>query len=286
MTEPTTPGAQYLQRLIRHAAATPAISAAYVGGTLAAGGADPFAELDMYLVAPPGYPAAEWLAALGGTAYLGPLPCGCQAVTPDGLTIRVLLADEPPAGVQTIFEREAPAPAAPDHAAPAAMPDLTAVAAGFWNGLYQAAAAIGRQQPFTAHGRLEACRLALAGVYRMALAPGGASAGWEGLDSLPGAGALDGLKEWLVAPLDPRAQWRSAHRLASTFESLLLPLAQRLGLAYPWEMRNLAFARLDQVRPDRPQAAAPPPPAPEPETEPARTGPARFKIKRRPPSEQ
>lgn len=277
MPEPTTPGAQFLQRLIRHAMATPGVTGVYVGGALAAGGADPFLELDLYLIVPGGLDLAPWVGALGESAYAGITPTGCQAVTPDGLTVNVLLNQAPPAEAQTVLQTAAPAIT---EQVPGPGLDTPA----FWNGLYQAAAALGRQQVFTAHGRLEQCRAALLDLYRLALTPGGSGAGWEGLDGLPGAGALDGLKEWLVAPLDLRAQWRSAHRMATTYERLVLPLTERLGLSYPWAMRNLAFERLDQIRPDRPTAEVeiPKPPA---DPEPPRTGPAKFKIRRRSPEQ-
>jgi len=272
MPDITTPGAQYLQKLIRHALSTPGVTGVYVGGALAAGGQDPFADLDLYLTIPDGLDLLPWLEALGETAYAGPTAVGARAVTPDGLTVNVLLNQAPSPGAQTVMEREAP-PAAPT------VPGLEPGA--FWNGIYQAAAALGRQQPFAAHGRLEECRVALLALYRMALAPGSPGPGWEGL---PESGALDGLKDWLVVPLDLRAQWRCAHRLATTYESLVLPLTERLDLRYPWAMRKLAFERLDQIRPDRPTAEVAIPKAEEPA--PPRTGPAKFRVKRRAPEEQ
>ncbi|HLN65187.1 MAG TPA: hypothetical protein VK464_27010 [Symbiobacteriaceae bacterium] len=282
MTEPTTQGSQYLQRLIRQAAAEPAWTAAYAAGALAAGGADPFAELDLCLTAPGGAPdLAAWLSALGETAFSGPVKGGWRVITPDGLSIRLLLNGPVPAGAQVIFHRTGEEPGPGGGAAGGVIPDLEASAARFWHDLYQAGAAIGREQLFTAHGHLERCRAALLEIYRLALAPGQPGTGWDGLEALPGAGALDGLKEWLVSPLELRAQWRCMHKLASSYESLTLPLLERLGLTYPWAMRNLVFARIDEVHPDRPRVAVDLPKEPEPEPTRAPAGPARFKIKRR-----
>lgn len=163
-------------------------------------------------------------------------------------------------------------------------------AAQFWTDLHQATEAIGQAQPLTAHGRLERCRAALIDLYRLALSPGAPGAGYEGAESLPGASKVfEGMLEWLVAPLDSKAQWRCAHRLATTFEKLMLPLAERLQLAYPWPIRNLTFKRLDETRPDRPATAAAEAPAvprfaeltATPDAPPRSPGPARFKLKTR-----
>jgi hypothetical protein len=165
-------------------------------------------------------------------------------------------------------------------------------AAQFWTDLHQAVDAIGHEHPLTAHGRLERCRIALIDLYRLALSPGAPGGTYEGADSLPGGNkALDSLLDWLVAPLDLKAQWRCAHRLATTFEKLMLPLAERLGLAYPWTIRNLAFQRLDETRSDRTATAAELPPVPgrkdltaEPDQQaatPRTSEPARFKLKTR-----
>jgi hypothetical protein len=263
MTQPTE-GSQYLQRLIRHLAGTPAVTAAFAGGGLAAGGGDPFAELELYAVAPGGLgqDLPAFLAPVGETAYLSARgPSACRIVTNDGLAITLTAAPTAAAltgltGTQALFDRTGSGGATPAGPATAPLPDLAAAAATFWHDLWSAAAAIGQGRPLTAHGRLESCRTALVDLYRLALAPGRPGAGYEAAEALPGAAALEKLFEWLVSPLDLREQWRCATRLAAAYESLVLPLLERLGLTYPWAMRNLAFARLDQVRPDRPAAGS------------------------------
>ncbi|MDF2629056.1 MAG: hypothetical protein K0R39_2887 [Symbiobacteriaceae bacterium] len=162
-------------------------------------------------------------------------------------------------------------------------------ASQFWLDLHHATEAIGQGQPFTAHGRLEPCRAALVGIYRLALSPGAPGAGYEAAESLPGAAkVLDNLLEWLVVPLDPRAQWRCAHRLATNFEKLMLPLSERLHIDYPWAIRNLTFKQLDEIRPDRLTTAAEAPTVPRfadlanvPDAPQKTPGPARFKLKSR-----
>jgi len=260
-------GSEFLQRLLRQCAANPAITLVAVDGPH--GG--PFAELDLYLQgALPGDPPGE-------VAFSAPT----EIITTDGLTIRLRLDGPVPNGAQVLFDRGAPQPLPPQTE----MPDLGA----FWRDLYLACAAIGRGQALTAHGRLERCREAVINIYRLALSPASPGAGWEGLEALPGADkVLEGLTGWLVQPLDLRAQWRCAFRLAETFEKLMLPLAERLQLPYPWAMRNLAFRRLDETRPDRAHGAEAAVPrlrdlanVPDP---PARSGPVRLKVKlRRPP---
>lgn len=179
-------------------------------------------------------------------------------------------------------------------------PDLAGAASGFWYHLYRAATEIGRQHPFGAHSDLEHCRKALLDLYRMALAPGAVGRGWEHVDELPGAAkALAGLAEWLVCPLEVTALWRCAHRLGAAYESLVLPLLDRLGVVYPWAMRNLTFQLLDQVRPGRaPVPTASPahygaqvPPPQGGQAQPSATsagassagGPTRYKVRRRRP---
>lgn len=260
-------GPTYLQRLIRLCAATPAITAAAVAAV------DQFAELVLYLQAPDGLSdgISAWLAPLGETVYAGP----DGVVTTEGLVIEVRVNVAPPPGTQVLFERGAQTPPAVE------MPDLAAVAARFWRDLYHGGAAIGREELLTAHGRLEACRVALVDLYRLALAPGRPGQGWEGFEGLPGADRLlESTGEWLVAPLELRSQWRCAGRLAEAYEKLMLPLAERLQLDYPWAMRNLAFRRLDEIRPDR----ATGPEAPVPRLRDLATeAPGRVKVKLRRP---
>ncbi|HYF91244.1 MAG TPA: hypothetical protein VD969_03250 [Symbiobacteriaceae bacterium] len=268
-------GSQYLQRLIRQAAATPSVLAAAVAGPAEG---DRFAELALYLAVDRGLPEG-WTAPAGAAAYAG----AEQIITEDGLTIRLRVNEPFPPGAQPLFDRRV-ATAAPE--APV-LPDLESAAARFWSDLYGAGAAIGRAQPFTVHGRLERCRAALLDIYRLALRPDGPGAGWEGAEALPGAArVLDPVQEWLVQPLDLRAQWRCAYKLAEAYEKLMLPLAERLGLAYPWTMRNLAFRRLDEIRPDRGGAPNTTVPrlrdtADEPDPAPRRGGPGRFRVRTR-----
>lgn len=275
---------RFLEALIRQTAGEPAIMAAFVGGPLAEDQPDPYAELDLYLVAPDGFRAAlpGWARRLGELAHVDLTPDGCRLVTADGLPVNMICAPRLESvradRLKPIFNRSGEVPAPPELRSPG---DLTQEAARFWDDLYRAGAALGRGQVFTAHGRLERCRERLANLYRLALTPGRPEAGWEGLDSLPGASALDGLKAWLVAPLDLRAQHRCATRLAAAFESLMLPLTQKLNLSYPWAMRKLAFQRLEAVHPDRaPDVAVPPQPEPAPEPVPAQ-GAARLRVKGR-----
>jgi hypothetical protein len=279
-----TAATDYLKRLISQAADSPAVTAAYVGGALAREESDPFGELDLYLVAPDGLSpdVPGWVAPLGATALAMPVADGCRVVTPDGLAINITVAAHPEAiradGLRLVFNRGdgelgEPVPRLPD-------PGMEA--ARFWDGIFRAGAAIGRGWPFTAHGELERCRQQLIDLYRLALAPGAPSTGWHAAETLPGGERiLEGLREWLVCPLDARAQWRGAQRLASSYESLMLPLMERLGLPYPMAMRNLAFRRLDEIRPDRrpdEEMAVPPQ---EPDMPTASAGPARFKAKGR-----
>jgi len=284
----TSEGSQYLQRLLRHAVATPAVAAAFVGGPSAGGGSDPFAELHVSLVAEPSFAAGlvSWIEPLGETAVAESDSRGCRIVTVDGLLLVVTVGETVPAGSQVIFDRR-PSPTV------SAQPAGTEIEVGrFWLHLYQALAAIGREQPLAAHGQLEDCRVILLDPYRMALAPGRSTTGWEGADTLPGGTALlDGLRPWLVAPLAVQEQWRCAHRLATTYESLVLPLVERLKLPYPWALRNLAFGRLDAVRPTyggepdvaarRQQEADARPKESLPAAEPVREGAAKFRIKSR-----
>lgn len=161
--------------------------------------------------------------------------------------------------------------------------EITTAVNGFWSALYRAAGAIRRQQPLDAHGELERCREALINLYRLALAPDHGQVGWEGADTLPGAQALKSLHEWLVCPLQTRLQWHCACKLAATYESMVLPLMERMEEPYPWTMRNRAFEQLEQARPDR--VAQAPPVVPTVQEEPPEPqGPARFRIKGRRPA--
>lgn len=247
---------EFLQGLIRRLHTVPEVSAAYLGGDLAQPGPEGVERIEFFLVASPafrqGMPA--WLAPLGETAFSGPEgEEGWRLVTPEGVEwlIRFALPASTD-GLQALFDRRVPAEG---EASPAETLDLALMAGRFWADLHRAARALGQGQPLTAHGRLEGCRRALVDLYRLALAPREQGQGWEGADRVA---ALHPVREWLVAPLDSRAQWRSAHRLASAYESLMLPLCQRLGVPYPMAMRNLAFERLDKARPDPSVESAPP----------------------------
>lgn len=271
----------YIVRLVQRASQTLEISAAYVLGGHGESPFEPGAEVGLWFIVPPGWAEGleEWLRPLGEVCWWGREGERAMIIPPDGSVLTLTLAAEAssvPPGAQAVFERGRPAaPPAPQEDPGRA---LQREAGQFWAWLTLALGAIGRQEVFAAHGRLERCRALLACLYRRALGRGYAGGAYDGLDGEE----LAGLSDWLVAPLDYRAQWRCAARLAATYESLFLPLAERLSLEYPWAVRNLAFARLDEVRPDRGpsgEAPLPKPPAAEPAARPA--GPARFKIKRR-----
>lgn len=162
-------------------------------------------------------------------------------------------------------------------------------AARFWFSLVRLAGTIQAGYSFSAHGCLEVARSCLLDLYRTALAPGAPGAGWQGLESLEGSQALTPLGEWLVCPLEIQAQWRCGVRLAETYERLTLAMFDRLGLPYPWSLRNLAFRTLDRVRPSgrvgaeggSAAALAALAEHPAPPEEHRQTGPVRFRVKRR-----
>ncbi|MFZ5824040.1 MAG: hypothetical protein ACOY94_06915 [Bacillota bacterium] len=275
----STSGSEFLQNLIRLLYATPEVSAAWVDGDLTRPGATAIERIDLYLAVAPGFPAriGPWLAAAGTVAYSGPDDEGWRLVTLDG--VEWLIHLRPPARtdrLQPVFDRReaAESPTAESSETPGI--DLTAMAGRFWSDLLRAARALGQGEVYTTHGHLELCRRALIDLYRLALAPGERGRGWEGAGAIA---ALEPVREWLVAPLDLRAQWRSAHRLAAAYESLMLPLCQRLGLAYPMAIRNLAFGRLDQVRPDRAREVAPPKERAEGAPVPAPAGPPQGRLR-------
>ncbi len=318
----SSPGAGYLERLVRRMAGEAEVRAAYAGGPLAGGRADPYAELDLLLVASAAFRERllGWMEPVGETAFLGAIPGGCRAITTDGLVINLKVAERreeaDPGGMNVLFEREGAtrageaagpggAAAGPEAVAPTAADPgaLDREAASFWADLYRAAGAIGRGRVLSAHGLLEPCRARLLDLYRLALAPDRPGRGFADAEDVPGADrALERVLPWLVCPLEARAQWRCAHRLATTYESLMLPLCERLGLSYPYPMRNLAFQRLDAIKTRWEAARAPIEQEAEQEGAPEgagaketgaasggpaapegsqRKGPARFRIKRR-----
>lgn len=259
----------FLQDLMRLLYADERVAAAYLAQ--AAG------RIDLYVGAPADL-ARELSARLGGSqeaAYSGPAAEGWRLITLDGVEWLLHLlgpAMVPPPGAEALFDRRT----SPPEPAPAPGLDLPALAGSFWCELYRAADALRQKHLLTAHGRLEECRRRLVDLYRLALGAQAPGKGWEGADEVPGlVRALGQLGDWLVVPLEPRALWRSAQRLATTFESLTLPLCERLSAAYPMAMRNLAFRRLDEARPEQPERA---PEALPPKTAPPRA--ARMRVSR------
>ncbi len=231
-------GADYLKGILRALGEESAVRALYYQ----ADGGDLSERVDLYLVAPPSYldSLAELLALLGDHAFSGNVADGVwRLVLPDGLEIQFHLVDALPApGLTRVFDRTGGGVALK----PSPELDLMLMAGRFWSDLHRAAGALGRGQALSAHAELERCRQGLVELYRL-------------------AGVLERVQPWLVAPLEVEQQWRNGHRLATTYESLMLPLCQRLGVEYPMAMRNLAFRRLEAVRPDRgPEAVVPPMP--------------------------
>jgi|GEM_PF-2780647 len=224
-------GTEYLQALVRLLGEEAAIRALYYGG-------DPADRIDLYLVAPSDYAEslAELLALVGEHAFTGEVDGVRRVLTHDGLELRLHLVDAlPAAGLTRIFDRAGGVPVRP---APAV--ELGQMSGHFWSDLHRAAGALGRGRPLAAHAELERCRRGLLELYRL-------------------AGVAEPHLPWLVAPLEVEQQWRCAHRLATTYESLMLPLCQRLGVEYPMAVRNLAFRRLEEAKPDRgPEAVAVP----------------------------
>lgn len=245
--------AEFLQQLLRGLFTEPRVHAAYLSGDLLEPSSQELNQMEIHLAVERSFrrQIGEWLPKVGEVAYSGVDSHGWTAVTPDGVEWRFcfytpddLIRTE---GSQRLFDRR-PAPstlAVPEHPEL----DLAALAGRFWRDLYRAARALELNQTLTAHHWLQSCGGELIQLYRLALAPGTPGDGWEGADAIPGlSAALDPVRDALVAPLEGRAQRRSAHRLASAYEGLMLPLCERLGVEYPMEMRNLAFQRLDLGR--------------------------------------
>lgn len=276
----------YVLSLLRRVARAPAVLAVYTRTPVWTVSES---DVSLVLVAEAALAAdlPTWLADVGETALLDPCPDGCRVITTDGTVVDVALIIAPqalpPGELQGIYRRDgADVPA--QATAAEVPPDLTAGVGRFWGHLYVAATALGRGWPFTAHGELELCRSEMVALYRAALAPGSTGSAWAGVEAFDRVGALSGMTPWLVAPLQTREQWRSAHQLAAAYESLMLPLLERLNLPYPWAIRNLAFARLDAVRPDGRRPTAPPSAAPDPEPPPQRAQ-LKVRIRHREPKE-
>jgi hypothetical protein len=250
----SNPGPELLRQIMQRAQQDGAVRQLWVGGTALVSPDEPFLELQIILGAPR---LPDWLWALGDPLLRRMREGELQLVTKDGLdiAIRCVGAGETPdpAKFRAVITKPetVAAPAGSGESVPpgpAVQTRLTELAAAFWGDLYRACAAIGRGLPFTAHGELERCRGHLLALYRLA-AGAPAQGEWAGFEPHLEAQPRLELAEWLVAPLQIQAQWRNGYRLAQRFESLLLPLVERLGLPFPWGMRNLAFERLQAVKP-------------------------------------
>jgi hypothetical protein len=241
----SNPGPALLRTLIAEAQQDPAVAGLWVGGSALSAPDEPFLTLELIYAA-----SALPLVEGEGIALSRLVDGALQVVTADGLdfTIRLLAPGEVPAPA---FRQVKRPPAGPSGEVGAPAPDLAAYLAAlngaFWGDLYRATAAIGQGEAFTAHGYLERCRGALLALYR--LAAGDLGAGWFRAEGALDAKLQQELAEWLVVGLNQEAQWRNAYRLAQRFESLMLPLAERVGLTYPWSMRTLAFDRIGKAKP-------------------------------------
>lgn len=240
----SNPGPALLRSLISQGQQDPAVEGLWVGGSALLAPEEPFLTLHL-IYAAPSLPAV----AGEGIALLRSIDGGLQVVTEDGLdfTIRLLApGEEPsPAAFRQVKRPAGEAPVEPSS--PALAEYLATMGAAFWGDLYRATAAIGQGELFTAHGHLERCRGALLALYR--LAGGDLGTGWFEAEARLGAQLQHELGEWLVVGLQVEEQWRNAYRLAQRFESLMLPLAERLKLEYPWKMRTLVFDRVGKAKP-------------------------------------
>jgi len=232
--------AEFLQQLLQRLRQEPAVTDISVAEGQS--GASETDRVDLHVsVGPdlaPGLPA--WTRTLPGCVYSGVEPHGWTLISGDGVEWRLHLRIGSAGGE-----------AASGSAARAgwAEGDLAALAGDFWRDLYRAGRAIRQARPLTAHRWLFACGGRLVGLYRTALSPGSPGEGWEGAEEVPGLlSALEPVRAALCAPLDVMEQRRAAHRLATAFEGLMLPLCEKLGVAYPMALRNLAFGQLDAQR--------------------------------------
>jgi hypothetical protein len=234
---------EFLQRLLQRLRQEPAVLDVRVAGEPAGSGeAD---RVDLHVSAGPGLAPGlpAWTRTLPGCVYSGSEPHGWTLISGDGVEWRLHL--QPAGGASGLADGRLH-PAGDSPSSGWSEEDLPALAGDFWRDLYRAARAIRQARPLTAHRWLFACGGRLIDLYRAALAPGSAGRGWEGAEEVPGLlSALERVRSALGAPLDVRDQRRAAHRLATAFEALVLPLCERLGVAYPMDLRNLAFAQLD-----------------------------------------
>lgn len=230
--------AEFLQQLLHRLRQEPAVQGTRVAEERSGSGeAD---RVDLHVAAGPDFAPGlpPWIGSLPGCVYSGLEPHGWTLISADGVEWRLHLPK--PSGRAEV--------------------DLSALGGDFWRDLYRAGRAIRQARPLTAHRWLFACGGRLIDLYRAALAPGSTGAGWEGAEEVNGLlDALEPVRTALSAPLDVREQRRAAHRLATAFEALMLPLCERLGLAYPMALRNLAFGQLDAAAagPGRPGQRSP-----------------------------
>ncbi len=241
-----------VQRFVDACAGDPDITAAFLGGSHAAGMADPFSDLDLYVITTDegydrffdrrrellqrlGHPVfAEDFSGFGFDMLLFILSDGVDGELAFARASRFTHIHGGP--FQVLVDKQGILRGVefplfrPD--ASAQRQALRELLVSFWRDAWQFSKAMARAQVWSAQGGLERMRRAVMNLMRLQADFSAAAEGYSKVDHVLGAKVLATLED-TVCPLETDAMWRAARKLGGLCRDIGTDLARRQSVDYP-----------------------------------------------------
>jgi predicted nucleotidyltransferase len=260
-----------LQRFVTACEQDERVMAAFLGGSLAAGSADEWSDLDIYLITTDAayedflHDRKAFIQRLGEPVFLedfdlphdlffvfadgteGELGFGCESQFLDMHKgpYKVLLDKK---GILEGVQFNGSQPARAEQ-----IETLRRQVYAFWHDLSHFLVAMGRGQLWWAHGQLEALRRCCMSLVRLQqdLSSTGAVEDpyFKVEEAIPASDLALAPLQATICPMEPGAMLRSALAIIAFYQDVAHLLVARYGLSYPANLERIMLTRLERLRP-------------------------------------
>jgi predicted nucleotidyltransferase len=260
-----------LQRFVTACEQDERVMAAFLGGSLAAGSADEWSDLDIYLITTDAayedflHGRKAFIRRLGEPVFLedfdlphdlffvfadgteGELGFGCESQFLDMHKgpYKVLLDKK---GILEGVQFNGSQPARAEQ-----IETLRRQVHAFWHDVSHFLVAMGRGQLWWAHGQLEALRRCCMSLVRLQQDLSATDAVEDPYfkveEAIPASNLALAPLQATICPMEPGAMLRSALAIIAFYHDVAHLLVERYGLSYPANLERIMLTRLERLRP-------------------------------------